>query len=294
MNNNIDNMVQYIQQNHLSKYDWPLKDGLIEEKIREIRKMIELLDDSMVCTLLNFENYNKLSDSEWWSVQRELETINIVKNKPGTILVGENSKKRDNKWWTDKSKQLSDGYYWNRYSKYLEIETKLPFEVRRSLDIDTDQIMNYIENPELDSFSNFGMVVGHVQSGKTGNYTGLICKAADAGYKLIVIIAGSMNNLRTQTQERINENFVGKDGDKYIGVSKMDGLIKNRTPKSLTTLTYDFNKNDIIKFKQLINIDKESEPIVMVIKKNTNSLNSVNEWLKNERKDSSPCYVTNR
>ena len=47
----------------------------------------------------------------------------------------------------------------------------------------------------------------------------------------------------------------------------MDGLIKNRTPKSLTTLTYDFNKNDIIKFKQLINIDKESEPIVMVIKK---------------------------
>ena len=37
MNNNIDNMVQYIQQNHLSKYDWPLKDGLIEEKIREIR-----------------------------------------------------------------------------------------------------------------------------------------------------------------------------------------------------------------------------------------------------------------
>ena len=282
MNNNIDNMVQYIQQNHLSKYDWPLKDGLIEEKIREIRKMIELLDDSMVCTLLNFENYNKLSDSEWWSVQRELETINIVKNKPGTILVGENSKKRDNKWWTDKSKQLSDGYYWNRYSKYLEIETKLPFEVRRSLDIDTDQIMNYIENPELDSFSNFGMVVGHVQSGKTGNYTGLICKAADAGYKLIVIIAGSMNNLRTQTQERINENFVGKDGDKYIGVSKMDGLIKNRTPKSLTTLTYDFNKNDIIKFKQLINIDKESEPIVMVIKKNTNSLNSVNEWLKNE------------
>ncbi|WP_455795578.1 Z1 domain-containing protein [Clostridium butyricum] len=284
MNSNIDNMVKYIQ-GHLSKYDWPLKDGLIEEKIREIRKMIELIDDSMVCTLLNFENYNKLSDSEWWSVQRELETINIVKNKPGTILVGKNSKKRDNRWWTDKSKQISDSYYWNRYSKYLEMETKLPFEVRRSLDVDTDQIMNYIENPDLSSFSNFGMVVGHVQSGKTGNYTGLICKAADAGYKLIVIIAGAMNNLRTQTQERINENFVGIEGDKFIGVSKITGLINNRTPKSLTTLTDDFNKNDIIKFKQLINFDKESEPVVMVIKKNTNSLDSVNQWLKNKNNE---------
>ena len=56
-----------------------------------------------------------------------------------------------------------------------------------------------------------GMVVGHVQSGKTANYTGLICKAADAGYKLIVVIAGVHNNLRSQTQRRIDEGFVGRD-----------------------------------------------------------------------------------
>ena len=44
--------------------------------------------------------------------------------------------------------------------------------------------------------------VGHVQSGKTGNYTGLVCKAADAGYKIIIVLAGLHNNLRSQTQMR--------------------------------------------------------------------------------------------
>lgn len=281
MNRNIETIVGNIHRN-LKKYEWPLKNGIIEEEVTKYRNIIDLLDEAQVQGLYNLPDYKKLTEAEWDYVQRELETINIVKNKPGTVLVGKNSKQRDDRWWTDKVKQKSDNYYWNRYSKYLEIETKLPFEVRRALDVDTDKIMNYIENPTQDSFSNFGMVVGHVQSGKTGNYTGVICKAADAGYKLIVIIAGAMNNLREQTQKRINENFIGREGDKFIGVSKISGLINNRTPKSLTTITDDFNKNDISKFKQLINFDKESEPVVMVIKKNSNSLESVNKWLENK------------
>ena len=67
------------------------------------------------------------------------------------------------------------------------------------------------------------MVVGHVQSGKTSNYVGLINKAMDSGYKLIIIIAGTMNSLRRQTQERIDEGFIGKNSsdnqdEKIIGV----------------------------------------------------------------------------
>lgn len=51
----------------------------------------------------------------------------------------------------------------------------------------------------------------NVQSGKTANYTGVICKAADAGYRLIIVIADMHNNLRNQTQMRIDEGFVGRD-----------------------------------------------------------------------------------
>jgi hypothetical protein len=54
-----------------------------------------------------------------------------------------------------------------------------------------------------------GLVVGQVQSGKTANYTGLVCKAADAGYKLIVILTGLHNSLRSQTQLRLDEGFLG-------------------------------------------------------------------------------------
>ncbi len=50
-----------------------------------------------------------------------------------------------------------------------------------------------------------------MQSGKTANYIGLICKAADAGYKLIVILAGIDNGLRSQTQLRVDEGFLGFD-----------------------------------------------------------------------------------
>ena len=53
------------------------------------------------------------------------------------------------------------------------------------------------------------LVVGHVQSGKTGNYSGLVCKAADAGYKIIIVLAGLHNNLRSQTQIRLEESFLG-------------------------------------------------------------------------------------
>ena len=90
-----------------------------------------------------------------------------------------------------------------------------------------------------------GLVIGHVQSGKTANYIGLVTKAADAGYKFIIVIAGIHNNLRKQTQQRIDEGFVGRDstpdtGRKFIGVGLLN---KNRKfPVSLTNTSQDFTK----------------------------------------------------
>ena len=55
------------------------------------------------------------------------------------------------------------------------------------------------------------MVVGNVQSGKTGNYTGLISKSIDAGYKIIIVLAGLHNSLRLQTQQRLDKELVGFD-----------------------------------------------------------------------------------
>ena len=86
-----------------------------------------------------------------------------------------------------------------------------------TLDSVTDRILGFLENPEKQGiWDRRGMVVGHVQSGKTANYTGLICKAADAGYRVIIVIAGIHNNLRNQTQTRIDEGFIGFDSAQVI------------------------------------------------------------------------------
>src|SRR4029079_11680367 len=103
-------------------------------------------------------------------------------------------------------------------------------DVLAKLDQVTSRITGLLEHPHKEGdWDRRGMVVGHVQSGKTANYTGLVCKAADAGYKLIVIIAGIHNNLRNQTQQRIDEGFVGRDSarllskreNKVIGVGQI-------------------------------------------------------------------------
>ncbi len=83
-------------------------------------------------------------------------------------------------------------------------------KVVSSLDEVTERILGLSENPEKQGvWERKGMVVGQVQSGKTANYVGLISKAADAGYKVFIVIAGITNSLRRQTQMRIEQGFTG-------------------------------------------------------------------------------------
>lgn len=108
------------------------------------------------------------------------------------------------------------------------------------------KILGLLENPDdSGEWDRRGLVIGHVQSGKTANYIGLITKAADAGYKFIIVIAGIHNNLRKQTQQRIDEGFVGRDSTpdrkrKHVGVGILN---KNRKfPVSLTNTNQDFTR----------------------------------------------------
>lgn len=223
-----------------------------------------------------------LSDDEFKRMQRELETHFDVKMEEGILIQGEEQQQRDTTWWSGLQKQKCDSYFWNRYRKYI-ISNFSP-EVVKTIDSDTDVVMDNIENPNIEAFSRYGMVVGHVQSGKTANYSALICKAADAGYKFIVVIAGGINNLRNQTQERLNESFVGKDKSKQVGVGIGDTK-RNRLPISLTTVERDFNKQDADRNSQGLNFDNIIVPILLVIKKNTRTLSNVTSWLENQYKN---------
>lgn len=187
--------------------------------------------------------------------------------------------------WLEDARAGLDPYYWDRYHKLL-VSKDFSAHVLATLDDVTDRILGFLENPTRPGeWDRRGMVVGHVQSGKTANYTGLVCKAADAGYKVIVIIAGIHNNLRNQTQRRIDEGFVGFDStsnllrktlpsQSVVGVGRFDF---RRRPAAFTTSQRDFSKT--IADSVGVPLQNLVEPAVFVIKKNTSTLRNLIEWL---------------
>ncbi len=219
-----------------------------------------------------------VTDEQSETLARVLEERHDVTMKLGSVLTD-----AEYEPWLEQARASIAPYYWNRYRRLL-VDDGFSNQVIASLDEITDRVLGLMENPEKNvSWDRRGMVVGHVQSGKTANYTGLICKAADAGYKLIVVIAGIHNNLRNQTQERIDQGFIGVDSanlmsareTRAVGVGRFN---QSRRPATLTNRLRDFNKSTAtavgIQLRQL------QEPAVLVIKKNSSTLQNLLEWLR--------------
>lgn len=188
-----------------------------------------------------------------------------------------------------KANQVSSWDFWLRYRKYLKEIKLMPDSVITQLDRLTDEVLDHLFNPRIENIQidKKGLVVGQVQSGKTANYTGLICKAADAGYNFIIVLAGIHNNLRSQTQNRLDEGFLGFDTQyarKYeegvsqkIGVGIFDGF-PNAIANSITTSE---EKGDFTgRRADSLGINFETpNPFLLVVKKNASVLNRVYTWL---------------
>ncbi len=174
--------------------------------------------------------------------------------------------------------------YWNRYKQLLQ-QKGWASDTIDKLEEMTDDILGRLEDPERNgTWDRRGLVVGHVQSGKTANYTGIICKAIDAGYKLIIVLAGMHNNLRSQTQIRLDEGVLGYNSVGYfegtpraIGVGLIDPGVQPR----VDTITTRLENGD---FKTAVannfNINPGGHPLLFVIKKNGTVLkNLLEKWV---------------
>lgn len=227
--------------------------------------------------------FRDVTDEEAEQLARELEERIGISMGFGAVVADHEFRP----WLNDaRADGLVDPYFWNRYKRLLQSK-RLPGDVITATDAVTDRILDRMGNPnDHTPWARKGMVVGHVQSGKTQNYTGLICKAADAGYRLIVVIAGIHNNLRNQTQARIDEGFVGRDTGRLekrdtrdkpraIGVGAFDD---RKAPVSLTTTLRDFNKATAT--TNTSQIASYAVPVVLVIKKNSRTLANLVDWLK--------------
>ena len=221
-----------------------------------------------------------VTDDEAEKLAVEFESVHGVTMDIGSVL-----EEPDFEKWLDGAKAGIDFFYWERYRKLLT-EQKFSGQVLATLDDVTERTLGLLQNPEKEGkWDRRGMIVGHVQSGKTANYIGLISKAADAGYKVIVVIAGIHNNLRNQTQSRIDEGFIGFDSsrllrqspesDRIIGVGRFDS---RRRPAAFTNTLRDFNKQTATSIG--FQLDDLRQPAIFVIKKNTHTLKNLLDWLR--------------
>lgn len=178
------------------------------------------------------------------------------------------------------------GRYWPRYRTMLE--KKWATRALDSLDDTTDHVLRLLEDPRrAGEWDRRGLVVGHVQSGKTSNYTGLICKAADAGYKVFIVLAGIHNSLRSQTQLRLDEGFLGyetrpgaiREGEtRAVGVGLIDPDPKIR-PDYVTNRMENGDFNSAVATRMGIGISPERPPLLFVVKKNAGVLKNLLAWI---------------
>lgn len=114
-------------------------------------------------------------------------------------------------WYTSALREARGTLYYSSYENVLR-GRNWPAGALASLDESTTQVVERLTDPQrVEARQAKGLVVGYVQSGKTANFTGVIAKAVDAGYRLIIVLTGTIDVLRRQTQRRIDMELVGKE-----------------------------------------------------------------------------------
>lgn len=130
-------------------------------------------------------------------------------------------------WYSQEARAGRADLYYKSYAQYLERKNWAPTALA-SLDEATSDVVSRLSDPQqAEPYQSKGLVVGYVQSGKTANFTGVIAKSIDAGYRLIIVLTGTIDVLRRQTQRRIDMELVGKENI-VRGVDPLDSELRAR------------------------------------------------------------------
>ena len=204
--------------------------------------------------------------------------------------------------WIEGARVEVEWGFAERYLRYLRERENRPPAVLDRLDRLTMRILGHLEDPKRPGeWDRRGLVVGQVQSGKTGNYVGLVCRAVDAGYPLVIVMAGLHNSLRSQTQLRLDQGFLGFDTQKRqrtdaggdfaaaaLGVGRLHGA--PRIP--VASLTTSEEKGDFLASKaKSIPLQLGTLPVLLVVKKHTGILNSLRKWILDAAGTGEPLLV---
>ena len=226
------------------------------------------------------------TDAEFENAKNLVQENRSVQNGVAIFI---EKKSADHELWYTKRYDANCGKYNKRYLKFLQQAKHWSEDTVRKLDSNTDKIMDRIGDPQKESpWKRKGLIIGEVQSGKTANYTSICNKAVDAGYKVIIVLAGLTNSLRRQTQQRLENDFVGlhRPGQQSVSgeliATRLVGVAsygKVDYPVEVFTSTErDFSK--AVADTTSVSFNNNSVPRLFVLKKNKSVLTNLEVWLR--------------
>lgn len=220
------------------------------------------------------------ADNEVDSVIKKLQTALDVAMDTGLVIEKEYTP------WLNARKSSIDFYYWRRYELYLEQDMQRASGIITTIDTVSDKIVDLAGDPTAAGrLHRRGLIIGDVQSGKTANYIAIMNKASDIGYKVIILLTGTVESLRRQTQERVDEGFIGRSSKAYLQrnsqtIKKGVGLKdSSRFATGFTTESSDFKTATVRSMNASLH-NMSSEPVVFVLKKNAKTLQNLIDWLE--------------
>ena len=263
-------------------------ENIISAFINNMYKEIPPTEEEFLEKATLLRNANDLimhvTDSEFEEIIARLKQSLVIQMDVGVYI---NDRNNGHQSWLPAKRADFDFFFWNRYKKYLEEIKHWNPRITTNLGKVSDEILDLCGDPAEDRFAIKGLVLGDVQSGKTANYTAICNKAADTGYRIIIVLAGMQENLRKQTQERLDAECTGRKSEYYLDPKAEQG-IKNQpvgvgrygTDKKIvafTSVTKDFDSG-ILRNNNL-GIENVNCPVILVIKKNKRILNNLIKWL---------------
>lgn len=173
----------------------------------------------------------------------------------------------------------SEWYYWPTLRNYLLGVKGRSRDIVLSLDDASDRILRELAPPSKEEFDIRGLVLGYIQSGKTANFTALVAKAVDAGYRLVIVFSGVDNGLRRQTQIRLNRELTGYP-DGRSGAVRMPRVGLQWHQFTSDSLAGDFDAGRANHAAL-----QGSQPVLIVVKKNGPVLRRLRAWLQSAPAD---------
>ena len=261
---------------HLDAIRHSVQDAITEEThLKDIPELVDVVAELLVKVKLSVEQRDNLI--------AQIESSQSFKMGLGMELVA-----KDHKPWLDDRSKSIEWKRWSQYQRYIQKKNSMNATVLASMDKRNSRILDLAGDPqESGTWARKGLVIGDVQSGKTSNYLALFNKAADAGYRVFILLAGDKERLRAQTQERVDEGFIGIDSkfrDQHsegalnrnyrIGVGSDPDFVPATSP---TSYAQDFR---IAQSGQIQNINDSNVPFVFVVKKNRHILENLATFLE--------------